>query len=276
MSVPPLVEANWTAGAHVVADPGVGGGGQSGAGAADDADGRQVVYGGFDAQLGHGQQVLRTGAEDGDLVTGRQLPQDVRTRLRNRTAVVGAGGGTGQQGGDDQVPHHPVGGGEPQQAVPGAQIGVQAEGLEVFEQDPAVPVDDALGQSGGAGGEDDPQGVVERHRGDGEVLDAADRVLPGNRQPRVPALGPRKAHVVHEHRGLQRRQGGGEFERGGAAVVGGAVEEVAVRGDEHRGFELREAVGGRLGYVVLAAHRPHRAQACGGEEGDDGVGVLGR
>ena len=183
--------------AHVVADPGVGGGGQSGAGAADDADGRQVVHGGFDAQLGHGQQVLGAGAEDGDLVTGRQLPQDVRSRLRCRAAVVGAGGGTGQQGGDDQVPHHPVGGGVPQQAVPGAQIGVQAEDLEVLEQDPAVAVDDALGQAGGAGGEHDPQRVVERHLGEREVLGAGGRVLPGHRQPRVPALGPGKAHVVH-------------------------------------------------------------------------------
>lgn len=153
---------------------------------------------------------------------------------------------------------------------------MQAEGLEVFQQDASVAVDDAFGQACGAGGEDDPQRVVERNRGDGEVLGAAGRVLPGNRQLRGPGRGPREAQVIHEDRGLERGQGGSEVEGGCATVVAGAVEEVAVRGDEHGRFELGEAVGGGLGRVVLAAHGPHRAEAGGGEEGDDGVGVLGR
>jgi hypothetical protein len=78
--------------------------------------------------------------------------------------------------------------------------------------------------------------------------------------------------VVDQQGGLQRRQCGGQFEYSVAAVVGGAVEEVSVGGDQDRGFQLGEAVGGGLRGVVLAAHRPHGAQAGGGEEGDDATG----
>ncbi|CAM5328525.1 hypothetical protein SCHAM137S_02116 [Streptomyces chartreusis] len=197
--------------ADVLGDPGVGRGGQGGAGAADGTDGRQVVDGGVDAELGHAEQVLGAGAEDGEAVPGRQLPQEVGPGERGRAAVVRAGGGAGQEGGDDQVPHHPVGSRVPEQAVSGAEVGLEAEGLEVFEQHTAVAVDDALGQAGGAGGEDDPQGVV-----------------------------------------------------------------VAVGGDQHGGFELGESVGGCRGGVVLAAHRPHRAEARGGKERDDHVRGVGQ
>ena len=62
--------------------------------------------------------------------------------------------------GHQVVPHHPAGGGEPEEAVGGAEVALQAQGLEVLDRDAAVPVDDRLGQAGRAGGEQH----VERRR----------------------------------------------------------------------------------------------------------------
>ena len=76
-------------------------------------------------------------------------------------AVVEDDGGAGEEAGDEEVPHHPAGGGVPEEAVIGAEVAVQAELLEVFEEDAALGLDDGLGQAGGAGGVEDPQRVVE-------------------------------------------------------------------------------------------------------------------
>ena len=47
---------------------------------------------------------------------------------------------------------------------PGLSSSCRAKALQVLEDDAAVPVHDALGQPGGAGGVEHPQRVVERHR----------------------------------------------------------------------------------------------------------------
>ena len=67
-----------------------------------------------------------------------------------RVAVVEHHGAPDQQSADQQVPHHPAGGGEPEEPVAGPQIMVQPQGLQVFEHDPADRLDDRLGQSGGS------------------------------------------------------------------------------------------------------------------------------
>ena len=58
--------------------------------------------------------------------------------------------GADQQAGHQVVPHHPAGGGEPGEAVAGAEVLVEGQHLEVLDGDAAVAVDDGLGQAGGA------------------------------------------------------------------------------------------------------------------------------
>lgn len=53
--------------------------------------------------------------------------------------------------------------------------------------------------------------------------------------------------MVHKDRGLQTGQGTRQFEDDLAAIVRGAVEEVAVGRDQHGRFELGEALGGGPG-----------------------------
>lgn len=65
---------------------------------------------------------------------------------QRRAAVVCAGRGAGQQGGGDEVPHHPVGGGVPQQAVARAEVRVQAERLQVLQHDTPWPCTMPLGR----------------------------------------------------------------------------------------------------------------------------------
>lgn len=60
------------------------------------------------------------------------------------------------------------------------------------------------------------------------------------------------------------------------AVHGPAVPPVAVGGHEQDGLELSEAGGGTLPAVVLTAGRPDRADAGGGQEGDQGRGGVGQ
>ena len=84
-----------------------------------------------------------------------------RGRVR-RVAVVEQDRRVGQQRADEEVPHHPAGGREPEDAVVGLRVGVQAELLEVLEEDPALPVDDRLGQPGRARAVEDPERMVER------------------------------------------------------------------------------------------------------------------
>src|SRR5690606_20837735 len=102
------------------------------------------------------RDVGRAHAHVGDAGLGGERPQ-----VEGR-AVVHDDGGAHQQAADEVVPHHPAGGGEPEEDVLGAEVLVERQGFEVFEDDAAVAVDDRLGQAGGAGGVDDPQGMVER------------------------------------------------------------------------------------------------------------------
>ncbi len=79
------------------------------------------------------------------------------------TPVVEHDAGIHQQPRDEVVPHHPAGGGEPEEPIGRAQVVLQRELLEMLQQDAAMPVDDGLGQAGGPRGVEDVERLVEGH-----------------------------------------------------------------------------------------------------------------
>jgi hypothetical protein len=95
-----------------------------------------------------------------------------------RAAVVEHDRRLGEQPGDEEVPHHPPGGGEPEDPVAGLGVDVEVELLEVLEQDPALPVDDRLRQAGGAGRVEHPQRVVEGDALEGQLARLLEAGLP--------------------------------------------------------------------------------------------------
>ena len=85
-----------------------------------------------------------------------------------------------QESSDEEVPHHPSCGREPEEAVAFAQVHMERKGLEVFEEDAAVSMYDRLRQPCGAGRVEYPEWMVER---DGLELDGIgidQRVPPEN------------------------------------------------------------------------------------------------
>ena len=100
-----------------------------------------------DPGLAAGQQERRRGAEVGD--PGRRRPA-ATARPRSgaaRVAVEQHDRRAHGRAGDQEVPHHPAGRGEPEEPVARAEVVVQGQHLEVLEQDAAVAVHDRLGQA---------------------------------------------------------------------------------------------------------------------------------
>ena len=138
----------------------------------------------------------------------------------------------------EEVPHHPAGGGEEEGAVAGTQVVVEAQPLQLLEQDAAVPVHDGLGQPGRAGGEQHPERVVEGHllagtrrRDGGPTITSA--------QPTPVGLGGRGPATATS---AQARQPGDQLGDLAVAVELLAAVPVAVGGDEHRRLQLTEPV----------------------------------
>src|SRR5699024_8041433 len=146
-------------GAEFVVDPGQGFGAEGRAGGADGAQGGKVpTLPGADAFLHAGGQVTGAGTEDRHTRVGDQVPQRAQvgggTWLRlgggrrvgycgrrptleggggrrvGRASVIQDDGGSGQQDTDQEVPHHPPGGGEPEHPVPRLCVHVQVQVLE--------------------------------------------------------------------------------------------------------------------------------------------------
>ena len=92
-----------------------------------------------------------------------QVPQRAEVG-RAGIAVEEHDRGRRQQHADEEVPHHPAGRGEPEDAIALLRVEVQVHVLEVLEQDPALAVDDRLGQPGRARAVEQPQRMVERDR----------------------------------------------------------------------------------------------------------------
>ena len=151
-------------GAEVLVDPVEALGRERRAGRADGAAGgeRSRSGAGLDALLHAGGDVAGAGPEAGDPGALGEVPEHAHVGMAG-AAVVEHDRGGGEQAGDEEVPHHPAGGREPEDAVAGLGVDVEVELLQVLEQDPAVALDDRLRQPGGARGVEDPERVVEGH-----------------------------------------------------------------------------------------------------------------
>ena len=79
-----------------------------------------------------------------------EVPEDAHVRVAG-AAVVEDDRGAGEQAGDEEVPHHPAGRREPEEAVAGVGVDVEVELLQVLEEDAALALDDRLRQAGRAG-----------------------------------------------------------------------------------------------------------------------------
>ena len=188
--------------AHRLGDPRELFGRERRAGGAQRAHGGQIVpLSRRDARLLARLQVGRPDPEHGHAVALDERPQDVEVGMAG-AAVVEDHGRAHQQAADEEVPHHPAGGGEPQEPVARAEVVVQRQHLEVLDDDPAVRLHDALGQPGRPGRVQHPQRVVERHR---RELQRGGRG--GELRPRHRAVQRRVGvEVRHQHRRLERRQ----------------------------------------------------------------------
>ena len=147
---------------------------------------RSCVARGVDAGLHARGDVAGARAEAVDLGVAREVPQRVHVRVA-RVAVVEQDLGLGEQAGDQEVPHHPAGGGEPEEAVARLQVAVQVHLLQVLEQDAALALHDRLGQPRGAGGVEDPERVVEGHALERELAVEGQQLVPEHesRSPRA-------------------------------------------------------------------------------------------
>ena len=159
-----------------------------------------------------------------------------------------------------------------------AEVVVQAD-LQALEHHPAVAVDDRLRQAGGAARIDDPERVVERQPGRRERRVVGDQRVEVVRRARRPGeradvgLG---VEVAQQHRVAHARQLVDQAAQHRQAVGGDAAVDVAVDADHDLGLDLAEAVEDRQRPHVGRAHRPDRAQAGAGEEGDRGLRQVGQ
>lgn len=151
---------------------------------------------------------------------------------------------------------------------------MERQGLEVFQHDTAVAVDDRLRQPGRPGRVDDPQRVVER-----DVLElqgvAARTGQVGVAHPGAQAVrGGGRVEIGDEHGRGERRQRGLDLPDDLPPVEPLAVVGVAVHGDQDLRLDLREPVDDRGGAEVRGARRPDRAQRRRGQEADQRLGDV--
>ena len=202
-----------------------------------------------------------------------QLPERVGVRV-GRAAVVADDRRAGEQPGDLEVPHHPARRGVPPEHVVRAEIALQRNGLQVFEQHAAVAVHDALGQPGRAGREQHPQRMVERRPVSARQPASRD----ASRRPTAVASGERAAPMPVDARWSPAAIGSPARISATAAraVVDPAAVAVAVGGEQHGRLELAEPAQRGARRVVHPAGRPDRAEARRGEERDDRLGAVGQ
>ncbi len=230
---------------------------------------------GVSARLPTAHDERRRRAEPGDADIGRQLPQP-RQRWVGRIAVEQHDGGAGQQPRHEVVPHHPAGGGEPEEALARTEVVVQPHHLEVLGDDPAVAVHDRLGQPRGARAVEHVQRVVGGDGSEGQVTvrgghQLVPRVHGDTPAERRPGDGVTVRHVHHVGHGAER---GHHLRHLRAAVdVSGAVP-VAVDRHQHVRLDLPEAVDHGAHAELRRAARPHGAQRRRGEERHERLGDV--
>ncbi len=190
-------------------------------------------------------------------------------------AVVEDDRGAGEEAGDEEVPHHPAGRREPEEAIAGVGVDVEVELLQVLEQDPALALDDRLRQAGGAGGVEDPERVVEGDALEPQLgaLARREQLLPGDR-PVEPAEVGVRVEVGEDDGPLEARHRRLQLGDHVAAVKVPAAVAVAVDREQDLGLDLGEAVDDAGGSEVGRAARPDCADAGGREEGGDRLGDV--
>ncbi|OIQ78265.1 hypothetical protein GALL_400360 [mine drainage metagenome] len=193
---------------------------------------------------------------------------------QSRRSVVKTHRGTLAEGGHQPVPHHPAAGREKEHAVVGMDVGLQPQFGQMFEQNTARTMHDALGNSRGAAGVQDVDGMVEWQRGELDrfrlELGQCGVPLQGTgRHGQVERLAQRLGNVRHDQ-GLRQP---GQLPHDVAQLVQHrkclAVVEVTVAGDEHFGLGLAETVDHPLHAEIGRSRGERRADAGGGEHGDD-------
>ena len=224
-------------GAELLVDPVEALGGERGAGRADRLEAAEVAaLAGLDAGLHAGGDVGGAGAEHRDPGPLGEVPEDAHVGVAG-VAVVEDDRGPGEEAGDEEVPHHPAGRREPEEAVAGMGVDVEVELLQVLEQDPALALDDRLRQAGGAGGVEDPERVVE-----GDPLEGELGALAGGEQ------------LVPAHRARRGRRGRGRGRgRGGRRSAPGSASPPAAR---------RGSRGGRSRGRRSGSRRPRRGPSA--------------
>ena len=257
-------------GAELLVDPVEALGRERGAGRADRLQPAEVAaLAGVDAGLHAGGDVGGAGAEHRDPGPLGEVPEDAHVGMAG-AAVVEDDRGAGEQAGDEEVPHHPAGGREPEEAVAGMGVDVEVELLQVLEQDAALALDDRLRQPGGAGGVEDPERVVEGDPLEVELgaLAGVGELLPGHRVVEAAEVGV-GIEVGKDDRAGQARHRRLQLGDHVAAVEVPAAVAVAVDREQDLGLDLGEAVDDAGRAEVGRAARPDRADAGRGEEGDD-------
>ncbi len=186
-------------------------------------------------------------------------------------AVEGDDRRADQQARHKEVPHHPAGRGEPEEAVVRPDVLLQPDRLGVLDEDPAVPVHDRLGETGRARGVQDVQRVVERH-----LLELEGTALRDQLGPRRRALDRRVRVEVREQHGRgQPGQRRADLAHLGPAVDGLGAVPVALDGEQDLRVDLLEASHDAGRPELGGARRPHRAEAGGGQEGHEGLVDVG-
>ena len=204
-----------------------------------------------------------------------EVPEHAHVRVAG-AAVVEHDRGVGEQDADEEVPHHPAGRREPEDAVARLRVEVQVQLLQLLEQDPAVALDDRLRQPGGPGGVEDPERMVEGHPLEAE-LGAGAGLL--DLVPAQAAGEPRGVGARGRGRGparCARRWASSARARRRRSIRsnGRAVVAVAVDREQHLGLDLGEAVDHGRDAEVGRARRPDRADRGRGEEPDQRRGQV--
>ncbi len=139
----------------------------------------------------------------------------------------------------------------------------------MLDQDPAVAVDDRLGQPRGAGREQHVHGMGERHRLELERPRLRHERLPRQRVRQLALTVGQVHHVLERAQLLAHRRHLFEPVHRLAAV------HVAGDREQHLRLDLAEARHHAAGAELRRAARPHRAEAGGGEHGGERLRDVG-
>ena len=136
---------------------------------------------------------------------------------------------------------------------------------------------DGLGQAGRAAGVDNPQGMVERQpqRLEGPCCRIVARNRLGEGHMDQCRVGPaQRAQMVEHQQMTHRRQRRAQLRHHRQPVLVPTTVGHAVTGDQHRGFDLAEAVEHGVAPHVGRTDAPDAADADGGQKGDHGLGNV--